>query len=307
MLRATSTKTISTTTTINTSSILASQAAVGGGTRDARKPRVLKRRHSSPRPVEVRPSVSIDGGYVKKPITLMTVSFPFSQSPFLALNSTAEWVRQVVAGKCRDAGVSTKIADVIELARSSVKGGLTNAARDELGLSDSDGEEDAGGLSSSRRKTRKAKAPRTETHVTIRGCTFGVYFHRKVMYVPATTTDLDALFRAIQDEEGLGAASAKKQRTTQTQEAASGDAASQGKVWWWFGRKTWKIRFLNNDGKYRDYTKGLTPPTMNFSGGKMNVSQYQEVKEEFRKKAIKLWNTLDKSAEARLDENARQA
>jgi len=226
-----------------------------------------------------------------------------SSTPYVVVKANLEWVHLVLVGKSRDADISSQIVSVMALAKARVEEtlGPRSGARDALGLSDSD-EGEGAGSSTSRGKSRM---PLTETTVTVRGCQFRVVFARRIMHVAATSEDLASLLKAIEteDEETAGRKHLKKSPMPAQKVAtdADGNQDEKGKVTWWYGRRTWRITYMAADGKIHTVTKDLAPPLLSFSGDKMSKAQYEKIRQEFRQKAVKLWNEKDCSGDDRLE------
>ena len=71
-----------------------------------------------------------------------------------------------------------------------------------------------------------------------------------------------------------------------------------------YTRDTWQIEYQDEHGKTRCRVSGLAPPKTNWMGESLTKEKYAESLLEYKKKAMALWNSCDKSSRPRFDLNA---
>ena len=69
---------------------------------------------------------------------------------------------------------------------------------------------------------------------------------------------------------------------------------------WLFGPKSWCTHYEDENGKQRSSSKGLAVPSTTFKGEALQPEEYMRVREDVRIKAVRLWNSLDRSSRERL-------
>jgi hypothetical protein len=259
-------------------------------------PRVLSRRHSSPRPVLVTQKFVVEGGLVKKPLSLPTFIMPGLDEAAAQVMATSGWLHQVLGGMCRDACLAEKISQWLSEVRAAVDASTAEHVSDG-GETDDDPISSCASARSCRKK--KSPSPAVSATVTVRGERFRVIMLRRSVYIPANTQEIQAALNAIQGQDEKEPAPKKPKVKREDV-----DESEKGKVNWNHRRRTWEIKYMIADGTSCTRTKGLTPPSEDFSGQKLSDVDYEAARQNFWKKARRMWNELDQSGEARFDVDA---
>ncbi len=68
-----------------------------------------------------------------------------------------------------------------------------------------------------------------------------------------------------------------------------------------YSRDTWRIEYQDDEGKARTKVSGLAPPKTDLAGENLSKQAYADAMVQFRRKAMSMWNALDKSDRPRFD------
>ena len=80
--------------------------------------------------------------------------------------------------------------------------------------------------------------------------------------------------------------------------------ASRKCVRFLYTRDTWQIEYEDEAGKTRVKVSGLCPPKSDWAGKSLSKEAYATAIVEYKKKAMVMWNAMDKSNRPRFDVNA---
>ena len=134
--------------------------------------------------------------------------------------------------------------------------------------------------------------------VAFRGSELTVAWRRKVLFVEATSKSVAALVSIIKTYTKTDVEKCQPAKAESSEQDAKTENTRE--IRWFFGPKSWCIHYEDENGKQRSSSRGLSVPTTTFQGEALPSEEYMRVREDVRIKAMKLWNSLDRSNRERL-------
>ncbi|CAE7467275.1 unnamed protein product [Symbiodinium sp. CCMP2592] len=272
-------------------------------TAQRRSKRKLQKHNSQPRDVELRDVLCVVGGWARRPVPLETQEFQGCR--MTAVSSSGLWLPQVLQGFCRTEALGSllrQLSSDLQRCVSEAESQSKNAqqARAVAGREDlfSEGEAESsggehGGEVPSGSKQASRKLFREPHCISFRGSELTVAWRRKVLFVEATSKSVAALVSIIKSYTKTDVEKCPPAKAESSELDAKNENTKE--IRWLFGPKSWCIHYEDEKGKQRSSSRGLAVPSTNFKGEALQSEEYMRVREDVRIKALRLWNSLDRS------------